>query len=481
MKDDAELLRCYAIDRSEPAFSELVERHVGMVYSAALRRTGGDRQLAADAAQQVFTTLARDARKLSNHTVLSAWLHTATRNAALNLVMSEQRRKTRERTSAALVLESGSTPEWEQLRPVLDAAIDELPEADRAAVVLRFLERRPFAEIGAVLRVTDDSARMRAERALEKLRVALARQGITSTAAALATIGASQALASAPAGLATTLAQTALAAAGTGWGIAALISSLMTSKIVATALVSGVAAFAIGGYLGVDRASHAPLPPQPELPQHSQLIAALRRDVAALRLDRDRISAENATLSGQLRAAQAAQTRPVSNLVPTSGVPNSEAASVARAMMNNLRQIAAARDQFFLENKRPAASMDELVGETKYIRRLNPVDGEDYSSVPLYPKVPITVVTPKGVSITYDPTGTQSTQLPPVGAPSPSQLAREQMRRVEPAVTRAMAAYQSANSGGRPATPEALLPYFATPQEGADFVEALEAQKETRR
>src|ERR1051325_1586040 len=102
MNDDAVLLRRYAEEGSEAAFTELVHRHVDLVYAAALRRTGGDRHRAADVSQHVFTMLARQARKLARHTVLSAWLHTATRNAALNLMISEQRRKSREEAAMAL-------------------------------------------------------------------------------------------------------------------------------------------------------------------------------------------------------------------------------------------------------------------------------------------------------------------------------------------------------------------------------------------
>jgi len=44
---------------------------------------------------------------------------------------------------------------------VQDSAIDELPEADRTAVIFRFLEQRPFADVGAALRVSEDAARVR--------------------------------------------------------------------------------------------------------------------------------------------------------------------------------------------------------------------------------------------------------------------------------------------------------------------------------
>ena len=204
MNDDAALLRRYAEDRSEVAFAELVRRHVDLVYGAAFRRTGGDAHRAADVAQQVFATLARNARRLSRHTVLQAWLHTATRNASLNLMISENRRKIRE--SKAVTVEAtasggASSPDWEGIKPILDGAIDELPEPDRAAIVLRFFEHREFSEIGSALRVSTDAARMRTERALEKLRALLARRGVTSTAAALGAMAANQPLMSAPAGI----------------------------------------------------------------------------------------------------------------------------------------------------------------------------------------------------------------------------------------------------------------------------------------
>ncbi len=71
---DAALLRRWADEKSEAAFTALVGRHLDLVYAAALRRLGGDAHAAADVAQQVFTTLARDASRLAQHTVLTAWL-----------------------------------------------------------------------------------------------------------------------------------------------------------------------------------------------------------------------------------------------------------------------------------------------------------------------------------------------------------------------------------------------------------------------
>jgi hypothetical protein len=120
---------------------------------------------------------------------------------------------------------SASAPDWNQLRPELDRVMDALNTADRDAVLLRYFENRPFAEIGAALRISEDAARMRVERALGKLRTLLAQRGISSTAAVLAALLANQAVVAVPAGLAATVTSGAIsgsaalgaAAAGTGW------------------------------------------------------------------------------------------------------------------------------------------------------------------------------------------------------------------------------------------------------------------------
>src|SRR5512142_745689 len=102
MSDDASLLRTFADHRSEPAFAEFVHRHVDLVYSAALRRTGGDAHLAQDASQQVFVLVAQKAASLSRHPALTGWLYTTTHFTASKLVRTEQRRRAREREAQAM-------------------------------------------------------------------------------------------------------------------------------------------------------------------------------------------------------------------------------------------------------------------------------------------------------------------------------------------------------------------------------------------
>lgn len=248
MSDDVTLLRRYADESAEEAFAELVRRHLNLVYSVALRRTGGDSHLAADVAQGVFTALARRARSISPGVVLTGWLYTTTRNIAIDTVRAAQRRQAREHIAHTLQsVNSEPDRAWEELRPLLEDVMDELPARDREAVLLRFYQGRPFSEIGAQIGITEDGARMRVDRALEKLNAQLARRGITSTTVALSAVLANGAAVAAPAGLAASLTSTALAdAAVVGSGIwlstAAFMCGTKGLIALAVALVLALAA-----------------------------------------------------------------------------------------------------------------------------------------------------------------------------------------------------------------------------------------------
>jgi len=232
MIDDGELLRQYLEDRSEAAFTELVRRHLNVVYFAALRRVGGDRHLANDVAQGVFADLAKKAAALKERPILVGWLYTSTRFAAAQAVRTEQRRRTHEQ-EAQTMQELHPAPEanWEQLRPVIDDAMDELNEQEREVVLLRFFERLPLAEVGARFAISTDAARMRVDRALDKLRGLLARRGIASTSTALGAVVATQSALAAPAGMVARIAGAVLhrsgAAAAATFGLGKIVGGLV--------------------------------------------------------------------------------------------------------------------------------------------------------------------------------------------------------------------------------------------------------------
>jgi len=234
MSNDTELLRRYVMEGSESDFTDLVHQHVNMVYSAALREANGNGAEAEDIAQGVFTELARKASKLLRHPSVAGWLYTTVRHLASNARRSEQRRRMREleaHTMNELLSESSAQQGWEQLRPVLDDALHDLNDTECAAIVLRFLEDRPLREVGTMLGVDENAARMRVERAKEKLRRLLARRGITSTATGLAAALAVGAVTPAPSALGATIANAALASAALAGGAATGSTAFTLIKI----------------------------------------------------------------------------------------------------------------------------------------------------------------------------------------------------------------------------------------------------------
>jgi len=244
---DHDLIREFATQRSEQAFRRLVDRHCDLVYSVA-RRVTGDADLSRDVSQQVFCKLAAKPGSIPPAVPLVAWLHRTTRSLAVDLVRSEQSRRTRESLTLE-PMQSTPAPDWSRLEPVIDALIDELPEADRRAVILRFYEKRSHGAIGVALGLSEEAARKRLDRALEKLRAMLAKRGIATTSAALATILPAHATSPAPAGLAASISSTAFSTAAITVTEATIIAAIMSHKaIIAGAsllLLAGVTAVAV--------------------------------------------------------------------------------------------------------------------------------------------------------------------------------------------------------------------------------------------
>lgn len=264
MNDDAQLLREFAETGAESAFAELVRRHVDLVHSAARRQVAGDTHRAEEVTQAVFVELARQAKRLSTHRSLAGWLYTTARHLAARNQRAEQRRILRETAAQPMNAPDPDTPPaWEELRPLLDETMHRLSATDREAVILRFFQNRPLAQVGQALGVGENAARMRVDRALERLRRELARRGVRSTAAALSLALSAHAVTTAPATLAATVTATAvltvpLASAGTLAMLGEFAAAFMTTKkwlALGTLLLTGAA---VG-----PRLLPPPLPPPP--------------------------------------------------------------------------------------------------------------------------------------------------------------------------------------------------------------------------
>ncbi len=248
---DAQLLRQYAERGDESSFAELVARHAGLVYSAALRQVDSP-DLARDITQNVFTDLARKARsvagKLSEHSSLVGWLYRGTRFEALNLRRDTQRRQSRERQAMEQLLPNpDAPPEWDRLRPLLDEAMADLGDADRDAVLLRYFKNHSLREVGLALGVSDDAAQKRVSRAVERLREFFARRGVTVGAGGLVIVISANAVQSAPVGLAVAI-STAAVLAGTAVQTSTAIAA---TKVIAMttlhkSLIGAALAVAVG-------------------------------------------------------------------------------------------------------------------------------------------------------------------------------------------------------------------------------------------
>jgi RNA polymerase sigma factor (sigma-70 family) len=184
--DDHQLLAEYARTESEAAFAILVERYVNLVHSAAWRFTGNPHH-AEEITQAVFVILARKAGGLRRGTVLSGWLYQTARLTAANFVKGEIRRQRREQE--AYMQSTLTEPEpgaWAQIAPLLDEAMGCLGETDRNAIVLRFFENKTARQVATTLKLNEEAAHKRVNRALEKLHCYFAKRGVSSTTAIIA-------------------------------------------------------------------------------------------------------------------------------------------------------------------------------------------------------------------------------------------------------------------------------------------------------
>jgi uncharacterized protein (TIGR03435 family) len=211
--DDISLLRQFAAAESEIAFAALVSRHLNLVYSVAVRSVG-NAHAAQEISQAVFIILARKAKSLGPKTILSAWLYQTTRLTAANFLRGEIRRQQREQEAYMQSTLNEPEPEaWRQIAPLLDDALDKLGERDRNAIVLRFFENKSLHEIGATLGASEEAAKMRVNRALDKLRKIFGKRGVTLSTTLIAGAVSAGSVQAAPASLAVII--TAVAAKGT--------------------------------------------------------------------------------------------------------------------------------------------------------------------------------------------------------------------------------------------------------------------------
>lgn len=305
--DDIGLLRKYVDYGSEEAFAILVKRHVNKVYSVALRHTGNSHQ-AEEITQAVFVILARKSRSLNRRVIISGWLYQTARLTAITSVRSGIRRARREQEAhMQTVLNETETDIWPQIAPLLDAAMAGLNETDRHAVVLRFFDDKSMKEVGAALGTGEDAAKMRVNRAVEKLRRFFMKRGVVVPALALAAAISANSVQAAPAALAKTAAAVAFAKGATASGSTLTLVKgalrIMAWSNTKTAVVSVV----VAGLATLSVMQH-----QAQIKLRAQN-EALQQQMARWQTDNERLATRHVQ-TPRLPAPQMQVTAPATNL-----------------------------------------------------------------------------------------------------------------------------------------------------------------------
>jgi RNA polymerase sigma factor (sigma-70 family) len=242
---DAGLLEQFAQNESEAAFAALVERHINLVYSIALRHTANPHH-AQEITQAVFIILARKARSLHRRIVLSGWLYHTARLTAANFQRAEWRRVRREQEACmqSTLDDHPMDAAWRELSPLLDEAMARLGPTDRDALVLRYFENKSLREVGDALGLQERAAQKRVLRGLEKLRTFFARRGVALTTALIAGAVSANSVQAAPVGLAAAVSAAAAKGAAVSGSTLTLIKGAL--KIMAWTKAKTVTVAAVG-------------------------------------------------------------------------------------------------------------------------------------------------------------------------------------------------------------------------------------------
>ncbi len=247
---EAVLLRRFARGGDAAAFAEIIRRHAGLVYGAALRILA-DVDRASDVSQETFLQLTRDAGTVTGS--LPGWLHRVATHKAIDHVRRDASRRHRERQYAAK--KPRETAHWKDISPYVDESLNNLDPELRDILICHFLEGHTTRAIAAMRGISQATVSRRIESGVEQLRAKLRRRGIIVAVGALSALLGENAVEAAPRLLLTELGKIALvggsAAVSTTAAVGGAASGLGTAASSALAVVKAhavaVAAVAVIG------------------------------------------------------------------------------------------------------------------------------------------------------------------------------------------------------------------------------------------
>jgi RNA polymerase sigma factor (sigma-70 family) len=209
---DHALLERFVRDDDGEAFAELLRRHGAMVRATCMRHLG-DTPDADDAFQAVFLVLVRRAGSIRRRELLGPWLYAVTVRSARKALALRQRRQSRERLVTHMPEPTRNPDEPRDWLPLLDDAVQGLPEKYRVPLVLCELQGLSRVEAADRLDLAPGTLSSRLARGRELLRERLLRRGVSVSAVALTAALVSQASASVAPGLITSTTLTVLTGA----------------------------------------------------------------------------------------------------------------------------------------------------------------------------------------------------------------------------------------------------------------------------
>lgn len=252
---EARLLRAWQENGDAAAFQQLVNRHAGMVYGTC-RRILGEPVAAEDAAQECFLKLATLPHAI--RTSLAGWLHAVATNCALEMRRSDLRRHRREaRYSQEHPVAVDAC--WDDISPVIDELIAELPEKLRYVVIRHFHEGQSQGAIARELAISRPAVGRRIQRGVALLRKRLKRRGIITSTGALSTMLAAGLVEAAPPALMSALGNMALL----GPGNAAPAVASTSTTLVPLLAKCGAAGVCVLAGVALTHLYHHKSPPNP--------------------------------------------------------------------------------------------------------------------------------------------------------------------------------------------------------------------------
>lgn len=173
MPADEEIIRCVQAGRGQEAFERLVPAYRRRVFGLAFSILR-DRAAAEDLAQEVFVKLWQALPRYDGRAQLSTWIYAITRNAAISALRARRSEVSMSDPAVAeeadgIAAPSAAVPDDAMLRRRIEA----LPERQRIAVTLYYLDERPVEEVAQMMGLPANTVKTHLHRARASLAAAL--------------------------------------------------------------------------------------------------------------------------------------------------------------------------------------------------------------------------------------------------------------------------------------------------------------------